>query len=104
MRQPKEEKELPGKSFQDDLQQWANYQALSKREKKHLQRKGALLLGVSFQKEYGCFQYVVWMVFIGLLLDSAYMAMIGEDWISPIVCLAGLILFAFLVFVIASRG
>lgn len=104
MIQPKDEKALPKKSFQEDLQQWANYQSLSSEERKRLSRKGALLMGTSFQKEYGCFQYAVWAAFIGLILDSAYMAMIGEDWIAPIVCLVGLILFALLAFIIVSRG
>lgn len=90
--------------IENELLHWSRFHKLTKAEQKRLQKRGTVLVGTSFQKEYGCFQYVTWMIFTAILIDAFCSVITGGDWITPLICAVGLIVFAAITYVIASLG
>lgn len=88
--------------IENELLHWSRFHMLTKAEQKRLQKRGAVQVGASFQKEYGCFQYVTWMILIAILADAFYSVITGGNWITPLIYLVGLIVLAAITYIFAS--
>lgn len=89
------------KVLTDDLAQWRRVQRLSAEERNRLMKRDGILFQASFGQRIKWLQYGIWMIVLLLLIDAICRAVIGADWWIPIIYLAGELLFAFLVYLIA---
>ena len=88
----------------DSFENFEQWDKLSPQEQKRLKRKLQFMYYQQFSKEYGCFQYVLWLCLLGLVVDAGYKAVCGGDWLTPLLCLAWLIGFGLLTYIFASLG
>lgn len=73
-------------------------------EKKKREREMQIEFFKEFHSEYGCLQYIAWFCWLALLLDAAYKALTGGDWVTPLLDIAITLGIAVFLFIIASLG
>lgn len=99
------EKEPCGSTAQAELlRKFCNYENLSPEEKKDIEKQFRLLMFKSFHEEVCPLQYALWICFLGLIIDAGYKAITGGDWVTPLACFGGLLIFGAIAFVLASLG
>lgn len=104
MDQRKEKEPWKGMTREELLRQHQDYckGTLSPEERKRFEKTYRLLCVQAFQKENGCLLYILWLCFFALIIDAGYRAVTGGDWITPLACLSGMVIFGFILFFIAS--
>lgn len=86
------------------LRKFRNYENLSPEEKKEVEKQFRILMFKSFNEEVCPLKYALWICFLGLLIDAGYKAVTGGDWVTPLACFSGLLIFGAITFVLASIG
>lgn len=86
------------------LRKFRNYENLSPEEKKEVEKQFRILMFKSFNEEVCPLKYALWICFLGLLIDAGYKAVTGGDWVTPLACFGGLLIFGAITFVLASIG
>ncbi|WP_302360317.1 hypothetical protein [uncultured Megasphaera sp.] len=81
---------------------WKFSAELSPKEQEAIEKLMYRLYRKSFLEQYGCLQYVVLLIYLGLLIDAGYQACIGGDWITPMICVAGLFGLGIVAYIVAE--
>ncbi len=76
--------------------------SMSLEDRKRFEKLLALMFVQDFQSKNSLPIYLLWGCLFALLADVGYKVVIGSDWITPLGCLTGLIIFGTLLFYIAS--
>lgn len=76
--------------------------SMSLEDRKRFEKLLALMFVQDFQSKNSLPIYLLWGCLFALLADVGYKVVIGSDWITPLGCLVGLIIFGTLLFYIAS--